>query len=643
MPCTAWRRMSSAIRNASKKLVPRSTVSISRSLGMTMTVSTEPMSSWSACSACIMRRLPSNANGFVTTATVRAPSSLASDATTGAAPEPVPPPRPDVMKIMSAPSRASMILSVSSSAAFRPTSGFAPAPSPFVSLAPSCSFTGACESLSAWRSVFAAMNSTPSTLARIMRFTALQPPPPTPMTLIFAGDNSSLKLSRIPVSFPVIRSPKRAGKSFVPLRVEPVHRKLRAHESPRLCAGEHGLQLRNQVAGALRLIASRLCSVQDQSHSRRIFGLRDLFGQVREALRLGNANGQVEGLLGHFREAVQSRAAAGKNESGGNLAVQPRALQLIPDQSQKLLGARLDNLRKHARIDRARRPVAHAGNFKGGILGKKRGGSAAVMPLDFLRLRDGSPEADGQVVGEVIAADRHRARVAHDPSAVNDELRRSAADIQQAATQFAFVLSERGFRGSQGLENRVADQNARPVCRRDEILRRGNRRGDHVDIGFEPLPDHSDGIANAVMRVNNELVRQYVEHLAILRKRDVPRSIDCVANVLALNVARAVAERDASPAVHSPNVRSGDADQCRLDRHSANAFRLLGGAANRTDRGIQIDDEALAQPLRLGGSKREEFHLFLRNFGNQRAGLCASDVQPDDIAILLRQVPVLPS
>src|SRR6266852_3360806 len=34
MPCTAWRRMSSAMRNASKKLVPRSTVSIKRLFGL---------------------------------------------------------------------------------------------------------------------------------------------------------------------------------------------------------------------------------------------------------------------------------------------------------------------------------------------------------------------------------------------------------------------------------------------------------------------------------------------------------------------------------------------------------------------------------------------------------------------------------
>ena len=74
-------------------------------------------------SACFMRRGPSKANGLVTTATVRAFNSLASEATTGAAPVPVPPPRPAVTNTMSAPSSTSMIRSVSSSAACWPTRG----------------------------------------------------------------------------------------------------------------------------------------------------------------------------------------------------------------------------------------------------------------------------------------------------------------------------------------------------------------------------------------------------------------------------------------------------------------------------------------------------------------------------------------
>ncbi len=55
-----------------------------------------------SCSATSLRRTPSKLNGLVTTPTVSAPRSLAISAMTGAAPDPVPPPMPAVMKIMSA-------------------------------------------------------------------------------------------------------------------------------------------------------------------------------------------------------------------------------------------------------------------------------------------------------------------------------------------------------------------------------------------------------------------------------------------------------------------------------------------------------------------------------------------------------------
>ena len=79
---------------------------------------------------------PSKLNGRVTTPTVKAPNSLAIFATTGAAPVPVPPPIPAVMKIISAPCNDSEITCSLSSAAFWPTSGCEPAPKPRVYLGP---------------------------------------------------------------------------------------------------------------------------------------------------------------------------------------------------------------------------------------------------------------------------------------------------------------------------------------------------------------------------------------------------------------------------------------------------------------------------------------------------------------------------
>src|SRR5581483_10099346 len=106
---------------------------------------------------------------------------------TGAAPVPVPPPSPTVRKTMSEFRSASPILSRSSTADCRPTPGFAPAPSPFVTFSPIWILVGARLLQSAWRSVFTAMNFTPWRPESTMRLTAFPPPPPIPTTLMPAG------------------------------------------------------------------------------------------------------------------------------------------------------------------------------------------------------------------------------------------------------------------------------------------------------------------------------------------------------------------------------------------------------------------------------------------------------------------------
>ena len=73
------------------------------SLSITIKESTCFESSVIPDSALTMCLLPSNLNGLVTTATVRAPVSFAISAIIGAAPVPVPPPIPAVINTMSDP------------------------------------------------------------------------------------------------------------------------------------------------------------------------------------------------------------------------------------------------------------------------------------------------------------------------------------------------------------------------------------------------------------------------------------------------------------------------------------------------------------------------------------------------------------
>ena len=191
IPWTPCCNTSSAFFSASGIDVLLSTISSSLSFGITISVSTFCFSLSIPWIALFIRCLASNLNGFVTTPTVRHPRSLAMPATTGAAPVPVPPPIPQVTNTISAPLISSVSSSILSSAAFAPTSGFAPAPRPFVSFSPICTNCGALHNCSAWRSVLTPMNSTPRIFSSTIRLTALLPAPPTPITRIFAAASFS--------------------------------------------------------------------------------------------------------------------------------------------------------------------------------------------------------------------------------------------------------------------------------------------------------------------------------------------------------------------------------------------------------------------------------------------------------------------
>ena len=99
------------MRNASSIDVFLSSTSSSLSFGITITVSQFARSRSIPSTACARRFVPSKWNGVVTMPTVSAPTSRAIRATTGAPPEPVPPPSPAVTKTMSEPRRARLIWS----------------------------------------------------------------------------------------------------------------------------------------------------------------------------------------------------------------------------------------------------------------------------------------------------------------------------------------------------------------------------------------------------------------------------------------------------------------------------------------------------------------------------------------------------
>ncbi len=119
MPFTAFVKISSATLNAvcnGKSGANSSNLSF----GITIKVSTEFSSFSKAAIAFSNLLFPSMLNGSVTIATTREPFFFAMSAITGAEPLPVPPPKPHVIKTMSAPVNFDLISCSVSRAASSP-------------------------------------------------------------------------------------------------------------------------------------------------------------------------------------------------------------------------------------------------------------------------------------------------------------------------------------------------------------------------------------------------------------------------------------------------------------------------------------------------------------------------------------------
>src|ERR1700722_189334 len=301
--------------------------------------------------------------------------------------------------------------------------------------------------------------------------------------------------------------------------------------------------------------------------------------------------------------------------------------------------ARLDDLRQHARENRARRAVAHAGDFDGRVFFQQFTQRAGVQALDFFRFAAGRAQADGEIVREVIAAHWNCRSVAHYAAAEGDHLRGAAADVEQARAEFALVLREAGFGGSERLKDRVVHAHARAIYRGDDILRGGAGGGDDVDVCFQPLADHADRVADIILRVERKFLRQHVQHFAVFGQLHAARGFDGPAHVVALHVARPRAYGNAAAAVDAAHMRAGYADQRRFHRDAGERFGFLDRAANRADREIEVDDLASAPAFGFRRAQGREFHaaVFVQ-FADQCAGFCAADVQRYDVPFLLRQI-----
>src|SRR5262249_61911395 len=73
----------------------------------------------------------------------------------------------------------------------------------------------------------------------------------------------------------------------------------------------------------------------------------------------------------------------------------------------------------------------------------------------------------------------------------------------------------RGWGGGRRAAEDVWDVRAGAFAALDQVLSRADRAGDDVDPGLEPHPGHADRLLHAALIVDDELLRQDVQDLAV--------------------------------------------------------------------------------------------------------------------------------
>src|SRR3954469_20466928 len=207
-----------------------------------------------------------------------------------------------------------------------------------------------------------------------------------------------------------------------------------------------------------------------------------MIGEAADVSRTAAAYRQIEYLFGDFRHAVENRAAAGEHDPGIQALLVAGGANFVPDQVKDFLGAGLKDFRQNPPRHHPRLAAADARHFHRLVFVDHSRQRAAALALDLSRARHRRPQADGDVVGEVVAADTDHGGVPQAAALVNGDVGGAAADVDERDAEFLLVLGEPRLARGELLDDRLRDLDAGAIDTGDDVLRRALAAGNDVHV-----------------------------------------------------------------------------------------------------------------------------------------------------------------
>ncbi len=391
--------------------------------------------------------------------------------------------------------------------------------------------------------------------------------------------------------------------------------------------GRLGVQERDAPARA------RAQAVEHQPDAGRVLRVVDLLDQPAvQAERPADAGLQAQDLGGQLGRARDQRAAAGEHDARRQVAAVAGPLDLDGDELQDLLQPGLDDLGQRRLADRLVGPAADAGDLDLLVLVDHVDERHAVLALEPLGLVVQDAEPLAQVVGDLVAGDGHDGRVADRLVLEDGDVGRAAADVDEHDADLLLVVVQDGVARRQRLQHDVVDVVAGLLDAAVDVLGRRDQAGDDVDVGLEPDAAHADRVGDAVLAVDDELLGQHVQDLAVGRHGHVLGVLQQAEHVVAVDLA--ARDRDHAAALEALDVVAGDADDDRLGLDARGVLGRRDRLFDGLDGLVDVDDDAAVEPFGLGDADAADVDppevVGARDDG---ADLGGADVDADDDAV----------
>src|SRR2546422_6233686 len=463
------------------------------------------------------------------------------------------------------------------------------------------------------------MNSTPATPFRIMWSTALPPAPPTPITLITVPLNVFSTISNMLASFR--DEIERHLPALLKIALKPF-----AHPSKHL--SERAALPRDQAALRLHY------AFEQQADAGGIARAADHIRERARVARDAQPHRHVENLFAEFHHALHHRRAAREHHSRGQELFVTGIAQHLLDEGVELLDARLDYLGERLAGEHSGRTVAYACDLDHLAGFGELSQSAAVMDLELLGFGGRCAQRHGDVVGDLIAGDRDDGRMADRAFAEHRDVARSAADVYQAHAELLLILGERCERGRKRLQDQIVHLQPAAAHAFDGVLRRRHGAGDDVHLHLQAHAAHAKWFAHAVLAVDDEFLREDVQHLLVGRDGHRARRLDGAIDVDRRHVL--VLDRHHPGRVEALDVAAGDPGENALDLAVGHQFGFLERALDGVDGRLDVYDDAFLQTLGLVAAHAYDVHAAVgKQLRDHRYHLRGADVQRDDEVLVL--------